>query len=130
VTTGLELDEGTEDNRFTKKVTESISRDILEGVYPVTFNSYYDSSLSETKTVDLTVGECELTKAVKEKVKEKKPDVEVIRPKAAIEKPEAKPIEPSFRQTSGYKALLAIMVIVFIGTAVFVVGGSYMLLKK
>ena len=69
-------------------------------------------------------------KAVKEKVKEKKPVVEAIRPKTAIEKPEAKTAEPSFKQTNGYRTLLAIMVIVFIGTAVFVVGGAYMLLKK
>jgi len=130
VTSGIELDEGTEDNRFTKQVTESISKDISAGVYPVTFSVYYDSSLSEAKTVELTVEECELTKAVKEGVKEKKPDVEVIRPKATIEKPEAKPIEPSFRQTSGYKTLLAILVVVFIGTVVFVVGGAYILLKK
>ena len=46
------------------------------------------------------------------------------------EKPEAKPIEPSFRQTSGYKTLLAIMVIVFIGTIVFVVGEAYIFLKR
>ena len=130
ITAGIELDEGTEDNRFTKQVTESISKDVLEGIYPVTFNAYYGSSLSETKTVELTIGECELTKAVKEKVKEKKPAVEVIRPKTAIEKPEAKTAEPSFKQTNGYRTLLAIMVIVFIGTAVFVVGGAYMLLKK
>ena len=104
-----------------------IGKDISAGVYPVTFSAYYDSSLSEAKTVELTVEECELTKAVKEKVKEKKPVVEVIRPKAAAEKPEAKQLEPSFRQTSGYKTLLAIMVIVFIGTIVFVVGGAYML---
>lgn len=130
VTSGIELDEGTDNNRFTKQLTESIGKDISAGVYPVTFNVYYDSSLSEAKTVDLTIEECELTKAVKEKVKEKKPDVGVIRPKVAVEKPEAKTAEPSFKQTSEYRTLLAIMVIVFIGTAVFIVGGAYMLLKK
>ena len=129
VTKGLELDEGTEDNRFTKQVTELIGKDVPAGVYPVTFNTYYDSSLSETKTVDLTVEECELTKAVKEEVKEKKPKVGVIRPKVAIE-PKAEPAEPSFRQTSEYKTLLAILVVVFIGTAVFIVGGTHILLKK
>ena len=55
--------------------------------------------------------------------------VEVIRPKVSVEKPKAE-AAASFKQTSEYEMLLAIMVIVFIGTAVFVVGGAYMLLKK
>ena len=129
IAAGLELDEGVDDNRYAKQLTQTISKDALPGVYPVEFRAYHDSSLSETKAVDVTVNECELTKAVKEGVKESKPKVEVIRPKAVAEKPEAR-AKPSFRQASGYKTLLAIMVVVFIGTAVFVIGGAYILMKK
>jgi len=64
------------------------------------------------------------------RIVEKKPDVEVIRPKVSVEKPEAKHAEPSFKQTSKYKTLVAIMVIVFIGTAVFVVGGAFIVMRK
>ena len=128
LTDNIELDEGTDDNRFTKQIRESISSDILPGAYPIAIDTYYDGKLSDSKTVDLTVGECELARDVKEKVKEEKPKVEVVMPKSIADK---KPVdEISSTGTSSYKTLMAILVILFLGTAVFIVGAGYILLKK
>ena len=128
LTDNIELDEGTDDNRFTKQIRESISSDILPGAYPIAIDTYYDGKLSDSKTVDLTVGECELARDVKEKVKEEKPKVEVVMPKSIADK---KPVdEISSTGTSSYKTLMAILVILFLGTAVFIVGAGYVLLKK
>ena len=96
-------------------------------MYPIEVSVFYDGTLSETRTVNLEVKECELTKAVKKAVKEEKPAVEVIRPLAVIEK---KPAPEPFSSTDEYKTLLAILVILFLGTAVFVAGAGYIILKK
>ena len=60
-------------------------------------------------------------------VKEKKPEVEVIRPLAVIEK---KPAPEPFSSTDEYRILLAILIVLFLGTAIFVIGAGYIILKK
>ena len=128
LTNSIVLDEGTDDNRYSKLITETLSSDVLPGTYPIEVNSYYDGKLSETKTLNLVVEECELVKKVKKDVKEKKPEVEVIIPKIIAKKePVAK---VTFAQTDEYKTLLAILLILFLGTAIFVVGAGFILLKK
>ena len=128
LTADIELDEGTDDNRFTKLITKSISADAAPGIYPITINAYYGSTLSESKTVDLTVEDCELVKKIKKEVKEEKPKVEVILPKVVKEeKPKA---DVSFVETEGYSVLLVILTIMFIGTAIFIVGAGFILLRK
>jgi len=128
LTADIELDEGTDDNRFTKLFTRSISADVAPGIYPITINAYYGSTLSESKTVDLTVEDCELVKKIKKEVKEEKPKVEVILPKVVKEeKPKA---DVSFVETEGYIVLLVILTIMFIGTAIFIVGAGFILLRK
>jgi hypothetical protein len=129
LTTDIELDEGTDDNRLTKLVTPSISADVAPGVYPIVIDAYYDSTLSESKTVDLTVEGCELVKKVKKRVKEKKPEVEVLMPSVTIgKKPVAEKV--SFAGTDEYNTLLAILIVLFMGTAVFVIGAGYIILRK
>jgi len=127
VVNDIELDEGTDDNRYTRLITKSISPDVLPGTYPIEVSVFYDGTASETRTVSLEVKECELTKAVKKQVKEKKPAVEVIRPQVIIEK---KPAPEPFSSTDEYKTLLAILVVLFLGTAIFVIGAGYIILKK
>ncbi|MCH8003110.1 MAG: lamin tail domain-containing protein [Nanoarchaeota archaeon] len=128
--TGIELDEGTDDNRFTKLFTESISTDVLPGTYPITINTYYDGKLSETDTVNLDVEECELVKKVKEEVKKEKPKVKIIKPKIILEKKPVPPAAIPFTETEGYNVLLAIFIVIFIGTAIFVIGAGFILLRK
>jgi len=130
LTLEIELDEGTDDNRFSKLVTSFVSRDILPGTYPITINTYYDGKLSETDTVNLDVEECELVKEIKEKVKKEKPKVQVIKPKIILEKKPIPPAAVSFTETEGYNILLAIFIVLFIGTLVFVVGAGFILLRK
>jgi len=130
ITDSIELDEGTEDNRFSKLVTAFISNDIAEGTYPISINAYYDGKLSDSDTVSLAVLACERVKEVKEDVKEAKPKVEVIIPEPIVEERLEVPIEISFADTDEYLTLLAILVIVFIGTVIFVVGAAFIVLRK
>jgi len=128
LTDGIELDEGTDDNRFSKLITSSVSNDVLPGTYPITINTYYDGKLSETEIVNLDVLECELVKKIKEEVKEEKPKVVVLKPQIIKEeKPRA---EVSFKETEGYNVLIAILIVIFLGTAIFVIGAGYIILKK
>ena len=125
---GIELKEGTSDNRFTKMFTESIGTDIMPGKYPITINAYYDGKLSDTKTVDLDVQECTLFREAEEKVEEEKLEVEVISPEVVREtRPEAE-VFPA--ETEGYTLLLVILMIIFMGTAIFIIGAGFILLKK
>ncbi|MBW2976522.1 tandem-95 repeat protein [Candidatus Woesearchaeota archaeon] len=134
VTEGIELDEGTDDNSFEKSVTQLVSADVAPGVYPISVNAYYDSTLSSSKTLELAVEECELVKEVKEEVKEEKPKAKPVIPEVVKEeKPvEAAPVveKASFMETSEYKMLLAISIVIFIGTAVFVIGAGFIALRR
>ena len=128
LTTDIDLEEGTDDNRFTKLVTAPISEDVPLGVYPIIINAYYDGKLSESKTVDLTVQECILVEEVKEKVKEEKPSVEVIRPEVVKEPTPS--VEISFFDTDEFFVLLAILIVIFIGMAIFIIGAAFKVLRK
>lgn len=131
LTTAIKLDEGTDDNRYSKIITETISENILPGVYPIIIKTMYDGKESETKTLELTVKECEMVKEVKKEVKEEKPKVEVIRPITRIQpKLKAEIKKVSFAETDKYSVLLAISIVIFIGTLIFVVGGAFIVLRK
>ena len=71
-----------------------------------------------------------MLKEIKKEVKEKTPEVEVRMPKVVIEKKPEVPVEVSFAETDSYKLLLSIIIVIFIGTAVFVIGAGYIILKK
>ncbi|MDP3766190.1 MAG: putative Ig domain-containing protein, partial [Nanoarchaeota archaeon] len=127
---GISLNEGDEDNTFVKLIKYSISQDVLPGTYPITINAYYDDKLSGTKTAELAVQECEQTKQIKQEVKEEKPNVEVIRPAAIKEQKPAAPLKVSFAQTDEYKLLLTILITLFAGTFIFIIGAAFIILKK
>jgi len=129
VTDDIELDEGTNDNRFTKLLTATVSNDVASGTYPLSVNTYYDGKLSDTETISLVAQQCELTEEVKETVKEK-PKVEVKTPQPGVEKQPEQPIEISFVDTDAYYLLLSIMIVIFIGTAAFIVGTAFIVLRK
>ena len=128
----LKLDAGTTDNQYPKVFTESISDNALSGVYPIKIEAKYSGKESDTKTVDLTVNDCEKTKRVKEQVKEEKPKVEVIKPIiAAQQKPNAPIVrKKTFADTEEYTVIVSIMLVLLLGTAVFVVGGAFIVLRK
>ena len=66
----VELEEGTDDNRYGKSFTIKIDDDALAGSYPILINAYYhDGGLSDSKIVDLIIQDCEKSKEIKEKVK-------------------------------------------------------------
>ena len=69
-----ELDEGTgDDTEYSKTYTFTIDDKARPGTYPITIQSFYDTDeLSETKTVDLAVGDCKVA------VGEEQPPEEVV----------------------------------------------------
>jgi len=124
----IDLDEGPDDSSYTKLITETISSGVLPGIYPIKVNTFYDGKLSEARIINLEVERCELVKEIREEVKEEGPKVEVIRPLAVIEKKPAAGV--SFVGTDEYKTLLAILIVLFVGIGIFVIGAGYMILKK
>ena len=56
--------------------------------------------------------------------------MEIVKPIVTAEDQPAPSLEISFRQTSLYNTMIAIMIVLFIGTAVFVIGAAYIVLKK
>jgi hypothetical protein len=127
----IELDEGTDNNRFTKTISKTISPDIEPGTYVVDVRAFYDGKLSESKDIVIDVNECEFSRDINEPVKEDKPLVEVLRPAVTIS-PNTQDtlIQDSFTESSGYNMIMAILVILFIGTAIFVIGAGTILLRK
>ncbi|MBI2208206.1 lamin tail domain-containing protein [Candidatus Woesearchaeota archaeon] len=130
VTDAIELDEGTEDNRYTKSITAAVSNDVASGIYPITVNTYYGGKLSNTETINLAVQQCEQAKEVKKEVEGEEPRVEVIRPAPKVEEQPEKPIEISFIDTDLYFTLLAIIIVIFIGTAMFILGAAFIILRR
>jgi len=125
----IELEEGTDDNRYSRTLNIAIPDKLAVGTYPIEINSYYDAThLSDTETVNLEVQECK--KVIEEEEKPKtKPDVSIN-----ITKPEVKPKEEvtkiTFRESPAYVALLATAFIVLTGVLVFTLGAAIILLGR
>ncbi|MAE43238.1 hypothetical protein CMO93_05680 [Candidatus Woesearchaeota archaeon] len=129
ITKNIELDEGTEDNRFTKSISVSVNDDVSPGIYPITVNTYYDSKLSDTEKVEINVQACEQTKEIRAQVSGQGTqfsDGGVV----VLQTVTQATVQESFMETDEYLTLLAILVIIFIGTAIFVTGAAFIVLKK
>ncbi|MBI2651148.1 lamin tail domain-containing protein [Candidatus Woesearchaeota archaeon] len=152
---GIKLEEGTRNNRFTKIAAYTIDKNVLAGNYQINVNSYYDDKLSDTKTIELSVEECEKAKqmqkevqkeAIEEKPKaEEKPKIEVIKQPIAAKQPIKQAKETSkkekqkekkedtkisFIETEEYKVILIISLIILTGTAIFIIGAGFIVLGK
>jgi len=127
--TNIELEEGTEDNKFTKVVTQSISDNTRSGIYPITVNAYFDGELSESETVDLTVEKCVPAQEISEEEKEG-PEVEVVIPESGKKEGPESAAGISFFGTEEYTVLLIILAVIFAGLAIFIVGAAFKVLKK
>ena len=123
----IELEEGdTDDSVFEKTYRLQIDDDVMPGVYPITVTAYYDGKKSDEETVDLTVEKCIDTIMPLEK--------ELVQVITTTDKA-VKPAEPSvtkisFKDSSEYITLLAIVFILLLGGAVFLVGAVVILMKK
>ena len=126
----IELEEGTGDNRYSRKLSIAVPDNLKVGIYPIEISSYYDTThLSDTKTINLEIQECKTIKEETEEVKAK--PVVVIKEPA---KPEVKPQEEvtkiTFRESPAYIALLAISFILTTGILVFALGAAVILLRR
>ena len=132
LTGGIELDEGTDDNVYSKLLNYRIGENVAAGIYPITIKTKYDGKESDTKTLNLEVKDCEKFKDIKKEVKEEKPKVQVIKPATKIQ-PKATPTgieQKSVKAKDGRFLLVSILAVMFIGTLIFVVGGAFIVLRK
>ncbi|MBL7056409.1 cadherin-like domain-containing protein, partial [Candidatus Woesearchaeota archaeon] len=129
ITQDIELDEGTDDNRYTKLVTATIPEDVAPGTYPIIMNSYYDNKLSGTGTAYLAVQGCERIKTVKKELTADK-KVEITFPKTVVDEAPEKEIEISPQGVISQSTLIAILLVIFLGTVIFIGGAAFILLKK
>jgi hypothetical protein len=128
-TTDIEMsyDYDDDDNTFDKTLTITLPEGFKAGTYPISVKSFYDSKLSETKTVDLVVEECK--PVVTEPVEETPEETEVVvTPPEEI--PEdvvpAEPVVeenvPAFMQSSEFYTLVVIVIVLVIGLIIFLIG--------
>ena len=125
------LNEGTTDNSYSKQLNANIGDDIAAGVYPITIKAGYDGKETDSKTLELSVQDCEKSKNVMKEVKAEKPKTSVEKPASKTEpKISNSSIERVSSNNEGYLLLVSILTIIFLGTAVFVIGGAYIVLRK
>ena len=125
----IKLEEGTEDNKYEKSFTLKISDDVPSGTYPILINSYYDDSkLSDSKTIDLMIQDCERVKEIKEEVKVEKPITKTEKITPAKKQAPVPVTKISFTETLEYITLLIILNVILIGLIIFMIG--YILIRK
>ena len=123
--TEIELEEGDDQDAVFKKTYRlQIDGELRAGVYPITIKTYYDSHLADDETLDLIVEKCvEIVTPLEGE------DVEVITDIPEIKKqlPETR---ISFKATSEYITLLAILFVILAGGVIFLIGAVVILSKK
>jgi len=116
----IELEEGIEDNRYSRSLDISIDDNFETGIYPITINSYYDvDDLSDTKTINLEVQECKAITSYEEE-EEDKEVVFIQSPESDAQPEDGQEEQGTFRESPAYIALLAIGFIVLLGAIIFV----------
>ena len=125
----IELEEGTDDNRYSRTLNIAIPDKLAVGTYPIEINAYYDTiKLSDTETVNLEVQECK--KIIKEEEKVKAEPVVVIDETKPKVEPKEEVTKITFRESPAYIALLATALVVLTGVVVFALGAAIMLLRR
>jgi len=114
----IELEEGdTDDSVYENIYRLKIDDDVKPGIYPISIKAYYDGKKGDEETVDLTVEDCvDITTPVKIEQ-----PVEVITTgKPIVTKPVQPPVtEITFKDTSEYITILAILFVVLLGAVIF-----------
>ncbi|MFC1768334.1 hypothetical protein ACFLZX_01095 [Nanoarchaeota archaeon] len=136
--TDLELDEGTDDNDYSKNIFID-ANGLKAGNYPITVKAYYDTSdLSDTETVTLTVQDCdddvddddeeEDDADDEEEEDDGDDDTEVVIIPPSTTQPTvpvtAQPVAPttvSIRDSSTYTAILIILIVIIVILLVFAI---------
>jgi hypothetical protein len=125
---GIELDEGSRNNRASKTVTATIGSNVLPGIYPILITAFFDGRVSQTKKADLTVGICESAREIREGVGESKPEVEVVLPPTRAEERQGQ----EFHVLGDVKVLpLYIgLIAAVLGAAIFLVVAAYIFMRR
>jgi len=116
-----------DDNTFEKVITFTVPENFAIGTYQITARTYYDSKLSETKTVDLVVEECVPVTPPVEEEEEEEEEEEVVVDYTEIEIPEemeeAEEVEEvPFTRSREFYTMLVIVIILVVGLIIFLVG--------
>ena len=130
VTSGIELDEGTSDNKFTKTISEFLSDDLPAGIYPIKIDVNYDGKSSDSKTVELTIQKCEPGEEREDIWEEGEGKVEVMFPETVEEGPIPSATGFAFFKTGKFNLLWTILIIILIGLLIFIIGAALTFLRK
>jgi len=122
----IELEEGDDDDSvYDKTIRLLVDNDVRAGTYPIDVKAYYDGKEGDEETLYLTVEKCvDVVTSVGAE------DVDVITTKDKITKPEPAVTKISFRDTSEYLTLMAILFVILLGGVVFLIGAAIILIKK
>lgn len=136
----IELEEGTNDNKFENSYTIEVGDNVEPGTYPITITSLYDTDKeSDKKTVELTVSEC-ITVVKKEKVTFEKVSKKVLTPKLMPSKKKItkQPTKTTgikfenvtFTETDEYLILMAILFLLLSGLFILTAAFAIIQIKK
>jgi len=121
-----ELEEGDDEDAKDDAIFRlQIDDDVKPGIYPITVKAYYNGKVGDEETVDLIVEKC--VEAVTPLEGE---PVDLIKTTDKVAKPTAPVTKISFKQTSEYLTLMAILFVILLGGVVFLIGATVIVLKK
>ncbi|MFH2027936.1 MAG: Ig-like domain-containing protein, partial [Nanoarchaeota archaeon] len=131
----FELDENIDDNdnEYENMYTFRIDDDLAPGIYPIYIEAEYNSGDdSETKTLYLNVEDCIETSEPQADQEETNVDVKVIpgTTTPASSTATSGKTQVSFRDSSEYLVLLAIVMIILIGGLTYAIGAAIILSKR
>ncbi len=131
---GIELDEGSDDNRYVKAFTKTLSKDVKPGTYTIAITSFYDAKESDSENLAITVNACENKTAVQTPPKVEQKPVVVTKPTTPI-KTQQKPVvvvqeKGLSTEWDNYTLLVMILLIIFVGLAIFIIGSAIIVLTR
>ncbi|MBW2975641.1 lamin tail domain-containing protein [Candidatus Woesearchaeota archaeon] len=123
----IELDAGNDDDSvYEKRYRLKIDDDAKAGVYSIAVTASYDGKVSDEKAVELTIEKCiDMTTPVEAGL------IDVVTTTSPDTKYTAPPVtQISFRETSGYITLLAILFVILMGGVIFLIGATFIMIRK
>ncbi|MFH1642529.1 MAG: tandem-95 repeat protein [Nanoarchaeota archaeon] len=130
----LDPDIDDSDNEQTARFTFSIDEDVKPGVYPINIEAEYNNGDdSETETAILTVQDCVVEQPPEKEEIDEGIDVQIITGGDTIPTlPIVTPVDTtvSFRDTTEYLVLLAIVTILLLGGVIYAIGAAIILSRR
>ena len=124
----IELEEGTDDNKYELSTTIDVGSKVEAGTYPIQIEALRGGTTEDTETIDLTVKSCDTTGSASETMAVET----VILPRTTYIEPitQTKTTSVSFRDSGMYLTLLIIATVIILGLVIYAAGAVIILSKK